>query len=230
MGTLHLVRHGQASFGAADYDQLSALGERQGEVLGAHWATLGLRFDAVLTGTLRRHRQTLDAIVRGHVQAGGAAPDWPETDIRPGLDEYDPVALVKAVHPLPLEHPRDDEAVKRHFRLLREGLLAWMEGRTQPEGLPPHAQWMAAIRTVLDEVRERHVGRTVLVVSSGGPISHAVGEVLAASPATVVELNLRIRNSAVSEFAFSARRHSLVSFNALPHLGTAERLGWITHA
>ena len=29
MGTLYLVRHGQASFGAANYDQLSALGQRQ---------------------------------------------------------------------------------------------------------------------------------------------------------------------------------------------------------
>ncbi|MEI7538018.1 MAG: histidine phosphatase family protein, partial [Comamonadaceae bacterium] len=26
MGTLYLVRHGQASFGAADYDKLSELG------------------------------------------------------------------------------------------------------------------------------------------------------------------------------------------------------------
>lgn len=231
MGTLHLVRHGQASFGAADYDQLSPLGERQGEALGAHWAALGQRFDVVLRGTLRRHRQTLDAIVRGHAAAGGVpASDWPQAEEHPALDEYDPVALVKAVHPLPLEHPRDDEAVKRHFRLLREGLLAWMDGRTRPDGLPPHAEWMAGIRAVLDAVRERHVGRTVLLVSSGGPISHAVGEVLQATPSTVVELNLRIRNSAVCEFAFNERRHALVTFNALPHLGTAERSGWITHA
>jgi broad specificity phosphatase PhoE len=34
MGTLHLVRHGQASFGAADYDQLSDLGARQCRELG----------------------------------------------------------------------------------------------------------------------------------------------------------------------------------------------------
>ena len=34
MGMLYLVRHGQASFGAADYDQLSELGARQCEALG----------------------------------------------------------------------------------------------------------------------------------------------------------------------------------------------------
>ena len=34
MGTLYLVRHGQASFGSANYDQLSALGQRQCRRLG----------------------------------------------------------------------------------------------------------------------------------------------------------------------------------------------------
>jgi len=74
------------------------------------------------------------------------------------------------------------------------------------------------------------VGKQVLIVSSGGPISTAVGQVLACPPETVVELNLRIRNSAVTEFAFSPKRHHLVTFNTLPHLDTAETHGLVTHA
>ena len=65
MGTLYLVRHGQASFGADDYDQLSALGQAQARRLGEYWReSLGpeLRFDAVLTGTLRRQLQTWQGI------------------------------------------------------------------------------------------------------------------------------------------------------------------------
>ena len=62
MGTLYLVRHGQASFGADDYDQLSPLGLQQAQRLGAHWLAHGQRFDTVLMGTLRRHAQTLDGI------------------------------------------------------------------------------------------------------------------------------------------------------------------------
>ena len=46
MGTLYLVRHGQASFGAADYDQLSELGRRQSVRLGEYFANKGLTFDA----------------------------------------------------------------------------------------------------------------------------------------------------------------------------------------
>jgi broad specificity phosphatase PhoE len=54
--------------------------------------------------------------------------------------------------------------------------------------------------------------------SSGGPISTAVGHVLGTSPETTIELNLRIRNSSVTEFAFTPKRHMLVTYNTLPHL------------
>ena len=57
MGTLYLVRHGQASFGAADYDRLSDLGHRQCAQLGAWMEARGLRFEGVLRGSLRRHRE-----------------------------------------------------------------------------------------------------------------------------------------------------------------------------
>ena len=58
MGTLYLVRHGQASFGADDYDQLSDLGRRQSVRLGQYLRERygdGLRFNAVLTGTASAH-------------------------------------------------------------------------------------------------------------------------------------------------------------------------------
>jgi broad specificity phosphatase PhoE len=71
MGTLYLVRHGQASFGADNYDQLSELGLKQSERLGAYFAAKGLQFDAAFTGTLQRQIQTLAGICKG---GGGAAP------------------------------------------------------------------------------------------------------------------------------------------------------------
>ena len=70
MGTLYLVRHGQASFGADDYDQLSDLGRRQSVRLGEYFAERGIRFDALLAGTLRRQQQTLAGILEGLGHAG----------------------------------------------------------------------------------------------------------------------------------------------------------------
>ena len=70
------------------------------------------------------------------------------------------------------------------------------------------------------EARQRFPDGNVLIVSSGGPIAAIVAATLNAPPATAVELNMRIRNSALTEFATTPRRHSLVSFNGLPHLDT----------
>lgn len=223
MGTLYLVRHGQASFGAADYDQLSPRGHEQCRLLGAYWRERRQRFDAVFTGTLKRHAQSLAGIVEGLGE-----PLVPV--VLPGLNEYDSEAVVRAIHPEPLSPPRDPEAVKQHFRLLRQGLLAWMAGETAPAGMPSHAEFAAGVAEALDRVRAVGVGRQVLIVSSGGPIATAVAQVLSAPAETFVELNLRIRNSAVTEFAFNPKRHHLVTFNTLPHLDTAETRGYVTHA
>lgn len=223
MGSLYLVRHGQASFGAADYDQLSVTGHAQCRHLGAYWRERAQRFDAVFTGTLRRHVQSLAGIEEGFGQALPAVA-------LPGLNEYDSEAVVRAIHPGPLAVPADAEAVKQHFRLLRQGLLAWMRGETAPVGMPTHAAFAAGVADALARVLALGVGQQVLIVSSGGPIATAVSQVLATPPETLVELNLRIRNSAVTEFAFNARRHHLVTFNALPHLDGAETRGLVTHA
>ena len=223
MGSLYLVRHGQASFGAADYDQLSAKGHQQCRHLGAYWRERGQRFDAVFTGTLRRHRQSLAGIVEGYGE------DLPAVAL-PGLNEYDSEAVVRAIHPEPLAPPSDPETVKQHFRLLRRGLLAWMKGETAPAGMPSHADFAAGVVEALDRVRALGVGKQVLIVSSGGPIATAVARVLDTPPETLVELNLRIRNSAVTEFGFNPRRHHLVSFNTLPHLDAPGLRELVTHA
>ena len=211
MGSLYLVRHGQASFGAADYDQLSPLGHSQCLRLGQWLRARGLRFDAVLTGTLRRHAQSLAAIEEG-LQARH------ERLSLPGLNEYDSQAIVEAIHPEPLPELEAGAQMQQHFRLLRQGLLQWMAGATQPRGLPTHAAFTAGVVGALDRVREHHAQGDVLLVSSGGPISVAIGHVLGLAPEAIVEINLHIRNSALSEFKVSRKRYGLLTFNTLPHL------------
>jgi broad specificity phosphatase PhoE len=222
MGTLYLVRHGQASFGAADYDQLSELGRRQCQALGDWFRERGIVFEAVLRGTLRRHEQSLAALLQGY----GAAPDalaWP------GLNEYDGEAIVRALNPEPIADPHSAEGYRAHFRLLRVGLQRWMAGDTAPAGMPSYAEFVAGVTGALDHVRQQHEG-DVLMVSSGGPISTAVGHVLGTSAETTIELNLRIRNSSLTEFAFTPRRHMLVAYNHLPHLDAPERRDWVTYS
>jgi hypothetical protein len=41
---------------------------------------------------------------------------------------------------------------------------------------------------------------------------------------------MRIRNSAVTEFIFNPKRHTLLSYNTLPHLDQPALVDWITSA
>ncbi|NML48518.1 histidine phosphatase family protein [Ramlibacter sp. G-1-2-2] len=223
MGTLYLVRHGQASFGADDYDQLSELGERQSVRLGEYFAERGIRFDGLIAGTLRRHKQTLAGILRG-MQHAGEHLAWD------GLNEYDADAVIAAIHPEKLEKPSSPELVKHHFRLLRDGLAQWMAGATSPAGMPSWAEFSAGVAGALDHVRAKHYGQNVLVVTSGGPIATAVSQVLGAPAQATIDLNLRIRNTGVTEFAFTPKRHMLVGFNAIPHLDAPAYKDWVTYA
>ena len=222
MGNLYLVRHGQASFGAADYDNLSELGHRQSVRLGEYFAAKGLQFEAVIVGTLRRHAQTWAGIAQG---AGltQQALEWP------GLNEYDSAAVIHAIHPAPLEKPDTPEMYRHHFRLLRDGLTQWMNGVVSPQGMPSYDAFVEGVTSALDHVRRQHTGN-VLIVSSGGPISTAVGHVLGTTPETTIELNLRIRNSSVTEFAFTPKHHTLVTYNTLPHLDGPEHADWVSYA
>ena len=222
MGTLHLVRHGQASFGADDYDQLSALGHQQSVWLGQALRRRGLRFDGVLTGTLRRHAQTLAGIAEGYGEPLTALP-WP------GLNEYDSHAVIATVHPCALAKPDTPELYRHHFRLLRDGLTQWMNGVVSPVGMPSYNDFRAGVVAALDHVRAQHQG-DVLLVSSGGPIATAVGHVLGTTPEVSIELNMRLRNSSVTEFSYSPKRHTLVSFNTLPHLEDPARAHALTYA
>ena len=104
-----------------------------------------------------------------------------------------------------------------------------MAGRTQPRDMPSYADFVGGIEAALDHVRQNHSG-DVMIVSSGGPISTAVGRVLGTPPETTIELNLRIRNTALTEFVFNPKRHMLLTYNTLPHLDSDAHKSWITFA
>src|SRR6202161_1478621 len=218
---IYVVRHGQAAFGTEHYDRLTEIGFTQARLLGGYFARRQIRFDAVFTGTLRRQTETAQGIFEGRLELGASPPQ----EAFPGLDEYKPEAIMMALtgnFPAPAlaAAGRDPVVVREHFRVLREALLAWAEDRTQPEGMPDWQAFQDAAVAALVEARQRFPDGNVLIVSSGGPIAAIVAAALKAPPATAVELNLRIRNSSLTEFAATPRRHSLISFNSFSALAT----------
>lgn len=233
MGTIYLVRHGQAAFGTDDYDRLTETGFAQARLLGERFVERGLTFAATYSGTLRRHTETLEGILEGMRLAGRALA--PVHESHEQLNEYNPEAVVAAFSgaKLTLEpgaERRDPQLMRQHFRVLRDALIAWAEGRTVPQGMPAWVEFQRAAVAVLTRARTAHSEGAVLIVSSGGPIAALVSDALQAPPSVAIDLNLRVRNSGVTEFATSAKRHHLVGFNSISHLETVASSALVTFA
>jgi broad specificity phosphatase PhoE len=203
---LLVIRHGQASFGADNYDQLSELGRRQSEAVGDHLRRIGWQPDRIVTGTLNRQKDTLEAM------GLDATPEE-----HAGFNEYDFHTLLRirfgGQTPDPVLHDR-----KTHFRTLRETILEWQDGGL--EGADE--TWTQFAARVMDArtFATQPGGKRVLVVSSGGVIGQMVATSLSAPAAMMMELNLQVKNSSLTRFLFSRGRVMLTEFNSTPHFDT----------
>lgn len=223
MAELFIVRHAQAAFGTDDYDRLTPLGHQQANWLGEYFAERGVTFDQVMTGTLRRHRETYAGIAAGM----GRTPDAQE---RPGLDEYDAEKLLAAWTAragLPAAPP--DGSRRTHFQWLREALGAWSDGSLPLDAHRSFDHFVDDARQALAAAQASGAER-VLIVSSGGPIAAMLGAVLGLAPRAIVNVNLQLRNAGVSELRCNARAIHCVSFNNVPHLDRADRRAAITYS
>jgi broad specificity phosphatase PhoE len=210
---LIVIRHAQASFGAADYDVLSDLGHAQSRALGRALAAQGVKPAALWIGAQRRHRETLEGV------AEGLGVDPSTASIHPGLNEFDFHGLLEARYrgrERP-EHLHTDRAT--HFRVLRDTVLEWQRG----EIADPPESWqafIARIRAARAAMLEGGEGQ-VLAVSSGGAIGRMVAETVEAPEEQMIHLQLQIRNCAVTRFIAGRARLYLTGFNETPHISAA---------
>ena len=209
MPAVLLVRHGQASFGADDYDVLSPLGREQSEVVGRELARRGLRDPLVVSGRLRRQRDTAELAV--------AAADWSldvPTDDR--LDEYDLHGLVERYAPgLPYDGTSRDLQ-----RLLDIAVRAWADAGDR-EGWTAFSS--GAVAAVAEIAARAGRGRDAVVFTSGGIIAAVCAHVLGLGSAGLVALNRVTANGAVTKLVVGASGTNLVSFNDHAHLEGRDR-------
>ncbi len=222
MAHLTLVRHGQASYGAQNYDKLSDLGWRQSRWLGEHFAERGIRFDRVVRGTLVRHAETLQGILEG---MGTDAPHAEDG----GLNEYDSHSILAAHHGAPHAGPQGDDR-RAHFRMLRDALYAWTDGKLQGDAHEPFTAFRGRVMGALQALQQDASAERVLVVSSGGPIATFLSTVTGMPQRMMVDLNLQTRNGSFSEFRLGSRAVTFISFNNVPHLDRPDRKGAVTYA
>ena len=227
MALLFLVRHGQASFGSADYDRLSDLGRQQSRWLGEHFAERGIQFKRTVAGSLKRQQSTAEEILAG---MGVPASASGAIDTHAGLNEYNGEALY-AAHTQgrnPLAHQQDN--YRDYWRTLKAAMHAW--AADELTGVPETwSEFGARTRAALAHTCAGLArDDAVLAVSSGGAISRAIIDIIGSPGATAVEFNLQFRNTGVCELIVGSDATRLVTFNALPHLERTGRRASITFA
>lgn len=236
MSNLYVVRHGQASFFAEDYDQLSPLGQTQSDLLGQYWARRNVVFDEVFTGPCRRHVDTAAIVGCAYERLGLR---WPAPVVLPGLDEYEAEAVLKQALPRLVsehEHIRElyaaveqatDRAEKlRTFQKVYEVVIdMWAHGQLDLPRVESWTTFCERVHGALDQiVSAEGGGRQVVAFSSGGPVGVCMQRALELAHRTTLQLAWMVRNGAFSEFLFSGNRFTLSRFNAFPHLDDAEHL------
>lgn len=218
MGQLLLVRHGQASWDGEDYDVLSERGHRQGALLGAALAARGVRPDVVVSGGMRRHRETVENILDG----AGLGPVDVEVD--GGWDEYDHVSMLAQV---PTSFAGEKPTPAEFQTWMEQATDRWIRGEYAEDYHEPFAEFTARVEAALTRAVGGS-GGTTLVVTSGGPISWATASLLGGGAGLWSRLNVVCVNTGVTKLVTGRRGVTLVSFNEHTHLegGDAELLSY----
>jgi len=216
MTAVYLLRHGQASFGAADYDTLSPVGKQQAVVLGEELRRREVDVHTVWSGTLRRQLGTAAVCL----EAAGLALPITE-DAR--WNEYDHIGLVPSGQPAP-EQSRDFQ------RLLDEAIEAWITGGHAAGATGTWLEFTGAVRGALEAVLGGLLkGKSALVFTSAGVISAICAALLSApQPATFLALNRTMPNAAITKLVSGRSGTSLVSVNEHGHFEGPHR-GLLTY-
>jgi broad specificity phosphatase PhoE len=206
MGQILLVRHGQASWGAEDYDVLSTVGEQQSEVLGhALVRALGdVEPDLLVHGTMQRQRRTAELAAK--------AAGWSVTaTVDERWNEMDHLAVL-AVAPQEFDGEPDRAQFQAWFEAATK---RWASGNHDDDYDESFPSFRARVRDGVEALGE--VG-TAVVVTSGGPISAVTADLLEAGTPTYQRLAPVVVNSSVTRVVSGRRGLTLVSFNDHAHL------------
>ncbi len=218
MATIYLVRHGQASFGKENYDQLSPRGWEQGRVLG-RWLSDKVRPVAVFGGNMKRHRETVEAIATGYEH------QLPDMQVVPGFNEFDHEAVVNRFRPEWQDRavmardlaafPKPSKAFQDVFM---EALGRWASGDHDGDYEETWPAFRSRVVESFEEMIRFADGGDVLVATSGGPISVICQYLLGLEDTRALALNDVIANTSVSRVLYSGPRRSLFVFNNYSHL------------
>lgn len=236
MSEIYFIRHGQASFGADNYDQLSQNGIRQAEVLARFLDEQGIHFNAIYSGTMRRQLDTAEPVCR---RMSTQHPQSSAPVILDAFDEYNSEALLKArilkartqnsTADLPKGDLRQDQKAFQVY--FSETVDQWMAGIYDDEaGVEPWPRFCQRVNAGVDQIMaEQGGGKRLAVFTSGGPISAVMKNVLGLSNQKTAEISWQVQNASLTGLKYNPRKLSLSVFNNTTHLMIEGDPSLLTH-
>jgi broad specificity phosphatase PhoE len=227
MRELLLIRHGQASFSADDYDQLSPTGEQQSSMLGEWLAACGAQPDLVAIGPRVRHRDTAQRCL----EAAGVSL---QPLLLPGLDEVDHHELLARQRPdlagpgaLRAAMKQSADPHRAFQRLFVDAITRWVSGVHDADY---RLSWPAFRKGVLETLQQlaEQPAHTIWAFTSGGPIAVIASALLQTPEADSFQLSWPLVNTGVTRLRLGSRGASLVTYNAWPHLERANDARLVT--
>jgi broad specificity phosphatase PhoE len=209
MARLHLIRHGQASFGADNYDALSARGHEQAR----HLAQNLPQPDHLMSGRMRRHAETAAPFGTASQDAG-----WNEFDYLDVIAAYRPdlnsiASLRKVVADTPNPH--------RAFQDIYEAATKrWASGTYDGDYAESRSAFRSRVRAALAEVVAKlDKSDIAYVVTSGGPIAAIVQDTLGLSEDATRGIEKTLVNCGATTLSVRPGSSQLISLNEHQHLG-----------
>ncbi|ELS42989.1 histidine phosphatase family protein [Pseudomonas syringae] len=224
MGSIYLIRHGQASFGAENYDVLSPMGIRQSQVLGAYLAEQGLSFDRCVSGELMRQKDTAQYVLGQYTEAG---LDTPDVQLDSAFDEFDAEGVIRALIPAMLEEEpqaldilRDAAANPAGFqRLFNLITRRWLSGNHDTPGLQSWQAFVTRVEAGLKRILQAAgPHERIAVFTSGGTITALLHLITGMPASKALELHWHIVNTSLHQLKFKGNDVTLASFNGYTHL------------
>lgn len=207
MGVLHLVRHGQASFGTDHYDALSARGHDQARALGYGWEAAGWLPTHAVSGSMQRHQET----ALGALAAAGQSDGY---DVDERWNEFDHESVLRAFHTG--EAPTEARAFQTAFAAATQ---RWAGGEAHDECSETFVDFTDRVLGGFESaVAGTRPGQSAVVFTSGGVIAMVVSHLVVRDASLWSTFNHVAINAGVTKVVSGRSGLNLLSFNDHGHL------------
>jgi broad specificity phosphatase PhoE len=238
MAAIYLIRHGQASFGKADYDQLSNKGSEQSALLGKFWQSLPVP-NKLYAGDLLRHGQTLESFLQGYQNKA------PSVTLHSGFNEFNHVELLtcydqqwKNFADMAATRGQKKDSNKQFQKEFALALDRWTCGKHDIDYKETWSQFkkrcICALQDVINQelsiqnrLKNNNNTQDICIFTSGGVISVIVQHILGLSDPKTLVVNQQLRNTSVTKLLCSGDSLNIDYLNNYSHL-TLAGADWTT--